>query len=74
MKPTELELIREVVRDFPSLSRMELAHTICELLGWRRKSGRLKGRDARELLERLEAEGLFELPEKRARRPVGSRT
>jgi Druantia protein DruA len=74
LKPTDLELIREVVRDFAGLSRMELAHTVCELLGWRRESGRLKGRDCRELLERLEAEGVIELPEKRARRPVGSRT
>jgi len=74
LKAKDLELIRTVVRDFPGLSRMELAHTVCELLSWRRKSGRLKGRDARELLERLEAEGLLALPEKRARRPVGSRT
>jgi hypothetical protein len=74
VKPTELELIQEVVREFPGLSRMELAHTVCELVGWRRESGRLKGRECRELLERLEAEGRFELPEKRARRPVGSRT
>src|SRR6266545_2058572 len=74
LKPTDLDLIREVVRDYPGLSRMELAHTVCELLGWRRESGRLKGRDCREFLEGLETEGLFELPEKRARRPLGSRT
>ena len=74
LKPMDLDLIREVVRDYPGLSRMELAHTVCELLGWRRESGRLKGRDCREFLEGLETEGLFELPEKRARRPLGSRT
>jgi hypothetical protein len=74
LNATELELIRDVVSDFPRLSRMELAHTVCELLGWRRESGRLKGRDCREFLERLEGEGLFELPQKQARRPLGSRT
>jgi hypothetical protein len=53
---------------------MELANTICELLGWSRASGGLKGRECREWLERLEAEGVLALPEKRKGRPVGSRT
>jgi hypothetical protein len=53
---------------------MELAHTVCELLGWRRPSGRLKGRECREFLERLDAGGLLGLPEKQAGRPVGSKT
>jgi hypothetical protein len=56
------------------VSRMELANTICELLGWSRASGGLKGRECREWLERLEAEGMLALPEKRKGRPVGSRT
>lgn len=71
---TELELIREVVGEFPCLSRMELAQTVCELLDWRRKSGRLKGRECREFLERLESEGVLSLPAKQAGRPTGSRT
>jgi hypothetical protein len=70
----ERELIGAVVRDFPSLSRMELAHTVCELLGWRRPSGRLKGRECREFLERLDADGVLQLPGKRSGRPVGSKT
>jgi hypothetical protein len=53
---------------------MELAHTVCELLGWQRPSGRLKGRECREFLERLEADGLLRLPGKQAGRPVGSKT
>lgn len=72
--PAERELIGAVVRDFPSLSRMELAHTVCELLGWQRPSGRLKGRECREFLERLEADGLLRLPSKQSGRPVGAKT
>ena len=53
---------------------MELASTVCELLGWQRRSRSLKARECREFLERLETRGLVELPDKRAGRPVGSRT
>ena len=73
-KPRELALIHEVVGSCSGLSRKELAQTICELLGWKRPSGRLKGQECREFLERLEAAGVLALPEKRQGRPVGSRT
>ncbi|HAM56854.1 MAG TPA: hypothetical protein DCQ64_16205 [Candidatus Rokubacteria bacterium] len=70
----EVQLIREIVKICAGLSRMELAHTVCELVGWNRPSGALKARECREFLERLEARGHLRLPEKRARRPRGSRT
>jgi hypothetical protein len=70
----ELAMIREVVDGCSGVTRMELSNTICELLGWRRRGGGLKGRECRELLERLEAGGLLRLPEKRKGRPVGSKT
>ena len=70
----ELQLIREVVQSCAGLSRMELAHTVCELVGWTRPSGSLKARECREFLERLDATGQLGLPAKRARRPRGSRT
>ena len=63
----ELALIRDVVRECSGLSRMELARTVCELLRWRRPNGRLKARECREFLERLDAEGALVLPDKRAR-------
>ncbi len=58
----ELELIRETVHDCSGLSRTELAYTICELLEWKRPTGRLKGREAHEFLEELEAAGVLHLP------------
>jgi hypothetical protein len=70
----ELALIQEVVGSCGGLSRMELAHTVCELLGWTRSNGGLKARECREFLERLEAEGVLRLPAKRAGKPVGTRT
>ena len=70
----ELGVIREVVGRFGGLSRDELALTVCELLGWTRPTGRLKGRECRSLLERLDAAGVITLPGKRPGRPVGSRT
>jgi hypothetical protein len=70
----ELQLICSVVKRYASLSRMELAHTVCELLAWRRPGGGLKARECREFLERLEAAGVVRLPPKRMTKPVGSRT
>jgi hypothetical protein len=72
--PRELRLIAEVVESFPGLSRLELAHTICELLTWRRSSGKLKARECLDLLEVLEADGVIGLPPKRMGKPAGTRT
>ena len=70
----ELDLLRTVVNDFGALSREELASTVCELLGWTRTNGRLKARECREFLERLETAGEIKLPAKRIGRPIGART
>jgi hypothetical protein len=70
----ELDLIQSVVGDFAGLSREELAATVCELLGWTRPTGRLKARECREWLEKLEGAGLIALPPKRVGRPVGAVT
>ena len=59
----ELCLIREVVETCAGISRTELAHTVCELLDWRRVNGRLKAREGLDLLQRLEDQGLLKLPE-----------
>ncbi len=61
----EVSLIQEVVQTCPGISREELANTVCELLQWKRASGRLKARECRDLLERLESRGVLALPGKR---------
>ena len=52
----ELELIRETARDFSNLSLTELSKTICELLEWKRPSGKLKYEECRAFLEHLRVE------------------
>ena len=65
-------MIQELVESCGGLSRMELARTVCELLDWKRPTGKLKARECREFLERLEGEGRLELPDKRPGKPVGT--
>jgi hypothetical protein len=60
----ELDLIRDTVHDCNGLSRTELAYTICELLEWKRPTGRLKGRECHEFLEGLQSAGVLNLPER----------
>ena len=45
LKPGELDLIRQITREFSTLSTTELALTLCELLEWRRPNGGLKSRE-----------------------------
>lgn len=60
----EVSLIQEVVSTCAGISRTELAHTVCELLGWKRPGGGLKGTECRDFLEQLETRGLLTLPAK----------
>ena len=64
--PEEVLLIQEVVQTCAGISRTELAHTVCELLEWKRPGGGLKGRECRDLLERLESQGVLTLPAKQS--------
>jgi hypothetical protein len=61
----ELELMRQIARECSALGVTEIARTVCELLEWRRPSGRLKNHECRQLLERLHAEGSLKLPDVR---------
>jgi len=61
----EVALIQEVVETCSGISRFELAHTVCELLEWKRPGGKLKARECRDLLERLESQGILTLPDKK---------
>jgi len=62
----ELGVIQSLTRDCAGLPRTELASTLCELLDWRRPTGRLKNHEGRLLLEHLERKGLVTLPPVRA--------
>jgi hypothetical protein len=62
----EVSLIQEVVQTCTGISRAELACTICELLDWKRAGGGLKARECRDLLERLESQGVLTLPVKKS--------
>lgn len=69
----EVSLIQEVVQSCGGISRTELAHTVCELLDWKRATGRLKARECMDLLEALETKGLLSLPQKRSPGSKGPR-
>jgi hypothetical protein len=58
----ELELMRVVAHDYAALGVTEIARTVCELLEWTRPNGGLKNHECRQLLERLQAEGVVTLP------------
>jgi hypothetical protein len=58
----ELGLIQTLIQECAGLPRTELASTLCELLDWRRPTGKLKNHEGRLLLEHLAAKGLLALP------------
>ena len=67
--PEDIELIRWAVKTYPTLSRNELASTICEFLNWTTPAGRVKLQQCTAFLEQLESEGIIQLPPKPARKP-----
>ncbi|MDA8382525.1 MAG: DUF4338 domain-containing protein [Betaproteobacteria bacterium] len=74
LTPGQLRLVVDLAKRFGALSRNELAHTVCELLDWRRPNGRLKSIECRALLEQLHEGGLIRLPGLKAGRPKGAAT
>lgn len=71
--PSELELMRQVAREFSGLGVTEIARTVCELLEWTRPNGGLKNQECRQLLEQLQSAGFLQLPELRKRGGRGPR-
>lgn len=69
---SELNLIRQIICDFPGLSRAELANTICELLQWRRPNGKLKTPECVEWLQQQQGHPVLPpLPDLRITKPRG---
>ena len=56
--------IQQTVKTFPALSQTELALTICEHLGWKTAKGSDKINACFTALEKLDALGYIQLPEK----------
>lgn len=71
----DLDLIAQVAREFPGLSRHELAGTVCEFLPWLAPNGRPRLDACLVLLAELErSQGLILPPlELRARQPVSGK-
>lgn len=70
---SELNLVRQIIADFPHLSQAELAFTICELLEWRRPNGKLKSPECVEWLQKWQQQQcLPRLPELRVTKPQGA--
>jgi len=61
----DLELIRWTTQEFPGLSRMEVASTVCENLPWKAPNGRLQVYSCLRLLEQLAEAGSIQIPPKR---------
>lgn len=55
--PEQIELLRQITRDFRQLALTELAHTICELFEWKRPNGSLKSRECYLFLLALRERG-----------------
>ena len=62
----EIDLMREIARDYAGLGVTEIARTVCELLDWKRPSGGLKNHECRLLLEHLQNTERLTLPAVRA--------
>jgi len=60
----QIATIQETANTFSTLSRRELAHTICELLRWYTPKGENKIQSCLRALESLEELGILSLPEK----------
>jgi hypothetical protein len=76
LNPEQIELIIQVTRDCRGLAVTELAHTVCEVLGWKRANGGLKSRECYLLLLSLHQRGWLPwlpAPKPRARAPHQTR-
>jgi len=71
MEPADLEMIRQLIVAEGAQGRSHLSNRLCETWDWRQANGRYRQIACRDLLRRLEAKGLIQLPPplKAARRP-----
>lgn len=62
IQPADLTLIRQLIEAEGAQGRSHLSNRLCELWDWRQANGRYRQIACRELLRRLEARGLIQLP------------
>ena len=58
----EIERIRALIAEAPSVSRYKLSTMVCEQLNWRRLDGGLKDMSCRVAMLRMQADGVIRLP------------
>ena len=58
----DIELIKQLMQQNPSLKRRPLSRKVCELLGWFKPNGELKDMTCRVAMLRMQANGLITLP------------
>lgn len=74
IRPEDLRLIRQLLEQEGARGRSYVSNRLCELWDWRQANGRFRQIACRDLLRRLEARGLIQLPPRlRAARGVGYR-
>ena len=72
LRADQIDLIRQITRDCRGLALTELAHTVCEVLDWKRANGNPKGRECYLFLLSLHERGWLPwlpAPKPRARLP-----
>lgn len=67
----ELDLIQTLIHEEGHRGRTYISEELCRLWNWRQTNGKPKEVAARELLRRLEAKGLLQLPARQSRGCVG---
>lgn len=71
IRASDIDQIQSLIREEGHRGRTYLSEELCRLWKWRQANGKPKEVAARELLRRLEAKGLLELPARQGRGCVG---
>jgi len=65
----DVDFIRQLIADHPTLSRRALSQKLCEAWDWKQPNGHLRDMVCRGLMLKLHREQLIELPPPRQRNP-----
>ena len=65
--PTDIQLIKQLLRDNPSWGRTRLSKELCQIWQWRKLNGQIKDIACRSLLLKLEKEGCIVLPARKTK-------